>query len=330
MRKMKIIQVGVGGFGRSWVDIILNSSEWEAVGFVDINQEALKKIIKECNLPEEKCFVSLKECFKKVKADALLNITPPSFHKEITIDALREGLHVLVEKPLSDNMKDAEEMVEKAEKYGRKLMVSQNYRYRKIPRSIRKFIKDGKIGKISHILLNFQKGPRFSGFRIEMEYPLLKDMSIHHFDLMRYITGKNPINVYAKSWNSTWSWFKGDASISIIMGFEDGIQINYFGSWTSIGKETSWDGDWKIYGEKGSLFWIDDKLEFVDSKGKSKNVKIVEMKKEDRNMALFEFYNAIKEKREPETSGKDNIKSLEIVFKSLESIKKKIPVKIKN
>lgn len=187
---------------------------------------------------------------KKVKADALLNVTPPSFHKETSIMALKEGLHLLIEKPLSDNLKDAEKIVETAEKYGRKVMVSQNYRYNKIPKTIRKIIEEAIIGKISWCILNFQKGPKFEGYRKEMPFPLLIDMSIHHFDLARYLLGKEPISVYAESWNPFWSWFKGDACLNIIFVFQDDIHLNYSGSWVSLGKETQWQGDWEIYGDK--------------------------------------------------------------------------------
>lgn len=43
---MKIIQIGVGGFGSSWLDIVVSSKEWEVVGIVDINEEILKKVLK--------------------------------------------------------------------------------------------------------------------------------------------------------------------------------------------------------------------------------------------------------------------------------------------
>lgn len=323
---MKIIQVGVGGFGASWLDILVQSKEWEIVAIVDINPETLKSAVNKYPFLLGKAFDSFKKCLKKVEADAILNVTPPSFHKEISILALKEGLHVLVEKPLSDNFKDAVKIVEEAEKHGKNLMVSQNYRYRKLPRTIRKSIEESLIGKISYCLLNFQKGPRFGGFREQMPYPLLIDMSIHHFDLARYILGKNPVSVYADSWNPHWSWFKGDACLNLIFIFEDDIHFNYSGSWVSTGKDTSWDGEWEIYGDKGTIIWKGDIKKIVQ--GKEEKMEVIELEREDRYLVLYEFWKSIVEKREPETSGKDNLKSLAMVFKSLESIKKGKKIKI--
>jgi predicted dehydrogenase len=318
---MKIIQVGVGGFGASWLDIVASSKEWEIEGIVDINEEILKKSVEKYPFLEGKTFKSLKDCLKKTKADALLNVTPPEFHKEISILALKEGLHVLVEKPLSDNLKNAEKIVEEAEKHKRKLMVSQNQRYNRIPRTIKKLIDNGEIGRISYCILNFQKGPRFGGFREEMPFPLLIDMSIHHFDLSRYLIGKDPVSVYAKSWNPHWSWFKGDPCVFLIFEFEDNIHFNYSGSWVSVGKDTQWSGIWEIYGDKGTIIWDNSGIKKV-FEGKEEIIEPIKLEREDRFLSLYEFYRSIVEDREPETSGKDNLKSLSMVFKSLESIKK--------
>lgn len=318
---MKIIQIGVGGFGSSWLDIVMSSKEWEVVAIVDINQEILKKSVEKYPSLEGKTYTSLKDCLKKVKADALLNVTPPSFHKETSIIALKEGLHVLVEKPLSDTIKNAEKIVEQAEKYGRKIMVSQNVRYNRIPRTIRKIIEQGEIGKISWCILNFQKGPRFGGFRAEMPFPLLIDMSIHHFDLSRYLLGAEPVSVYAESWKPHWSWLKGDPCVFLIFDFEKDIHFNYSGSWVSVGKDTQWPGIWEIYGDKGTVIWDNQGIKKV-VEGKEENIEPITLEREDRYLSLYEFYRSIIEDREPETSGKDNLKSLKMVFKSLESIKK--------
>lgn len=326
-RKIKIIQVGVGGFGRSWFEILKDADEWEIEAIVDVNKKTLKEIIEKFNFPENKTFFSLKECLKKVKAEALLNITPPEYHREITEIAVKNGLNVLVEKPISNNLKDAEKMVEIAAKKKKKLMVSQNYRYNSAPRTLRKKIEEGFIGKISYVVVNFQKGPVFTGFRLKMPQPLLIDMAIHHFDLMRYITGKEPVEVYAESFNPYWSWFDGDACINALFKFKNNIHINYSGSWVSKGKETTWDGDWEIYGEKGTLLWKDGKIYFLEKGKKEKEIRQVKLKRENRELSLYEFYLSIVENRQPETSGKDNLKSISMVFNSLKSIREKKVVK---
>jgi len=327
-RKTKIIQVGVGGFGRGWFEVVKESPEWEIEAIVDINKKATEEIVEKFNFPEDKTFTSLKDCLKKVEANAVLNITPPKVHKEITEIAVKNGLDVLVEKPISDNMKDAEKMVEMAEKNGRKLMVSQNYRFSSVVRTLRKEIEKESIGKISYCVVNFQKGPKFTGFRVKMEQPLLIDMAIHHFDLMRYFIGEDPVEVFAESYNPYWSWFSGDACLNVIFKFEDDVYVNYSGSWVSKGKQTTWNGDWEIYGEKGTLILKDDRIYFIKY-DKVKEIKKIKMKREGQKHSLYEFYSSIIQDREPETSGKDNLKSISMVFNSLKSIKERKTVKFK-
>ncbi|MBN1445622.1 MAG: Gfo/Idh/MocA family oxidoreductase [Candidatus Omnitrophica bacterium] len=320
MKRLKILQAGLGGFGKSWVKIIGESGEWELAGIADVNRENLDGAAKEYGIPAEKCFTSFDEAVKKTEPSALLNVTPPEFHKGLSIRAFKAGLDVLVEKPLSDNMKDAEEMVASAEKTGRKFMVSQNYRYRSRPRTLKKLLDEEIAGKISYVKVDFQKMAAFSGFRAEMDYPLLIDMAIHHFDLMRYITGKNPVRIYTDSWNPSWSRAKGDAAFNIMIEFAGNIHLSYSGSWVSAGKETSWDGTWEIYGEKGTLSLQDGTIFFITEKG-MKKISALKLEREDRYMALYEFYSSIKENREPETSGRDNLNSLSMVFNALKSAK---------
>jgi predicted dehydrogenase len=222
-------------------------------------------------------------------------------------------------------MEDAEIMLESAERNGRKLMVSQSARYKSQPRTVRKLIEENIAGRISYVVIDFQKGPQFPGFRTEMEYPLLIDMAIHHFDLMRYITGQDSLKVYAESFNPGWSWFKGDAVLNLFLELTNDIHIAYSGSWVSRGKDTTWAGDWEIYGEKGTLVWKDEKIWFLGG-GEKREITPLPLEREDQSFSLYEFYRAITENREPETGVKDNMKSLAMVFKSLESVKNRRPV----
>ena len=74
----------------------------------------------------------------------------------------------------------------------------------------KEFMEKGFVGEIGSVFINFQKAPHFTGFRTEMFEPLIQDMSIHHFDQIRGILGLNPVRIKAHSWNTSWSWFKGD------------------------------------------------------------------------------------------------------------------------
>ncbi|MDZ7673069.1 MAG: Gfo/Idh/MocA family oxidoreductase [Halanaerobiales bacterium] len=187
MEKLKLLQVGVGGWGYSWAGVVQESKYWEAVGYVDIDQQNLVKTSEAYGLSQEKCFNDLDKALKIIECDAVLVVVPPKYHKEVAIKALEKGKHVLVEKPLADTFPSAFEMVNKAEEVDKRLMVSQNYRFKRASRTVKKVLKKEIVGQPGYITVNFHKATHFdSPFRLEMEEPLLRDMSIHHFDQMRY------------------------------------------------------------------------------------------------------------------------------------------------
>lgn len=322
---LRLIQIGVGGFGWSWTDIVLQNPNISLVGMVDINEQVLEKAIEERGLPKEIGFTDLRKAIDSQPADAVLIVTPPASHRELGEIALEAGLHVLCEKPLSDNMEDAKAMVKRSKESGKILMVSQNYRFSRPARTAKKATE--RIGKIGYVDISFHKAPRFEGFRRTMPYPLLIDMSIHHFDLLRFLTGRDPLSISAFSWRPSWSWFEGDPCLCLFVELEDNVKGGYFGSWVSIGAETPWAGVWRIQGEKGAVVWNEEGV-FVADDEKIELLEMVDLPWEDRAYVLEEFRLAVEEGRNPECSGEDNLKSLAMVFASLASINQGEPVRV--
>ena len=323
---LRLIQVGVGGFGRSWTDVVESSQFWKAVAYVDINEKALKEAAAAHGMPKDRCFKDLESALAKVEADAVLIVVPPKAHMEIALQSLKAGLHVLTEKPLADTMENAKRMVSEADRQGLKLMVSQNYRFRRGARTVRRLIENEEVGKTSYAIVNFHKAPQFKGFRVKMEHPLLVDMAIHHFDTMRYIIDSDPLSIYCETWKPDWSWFEGNPCVSVTIKMRNGVHLTYVGSWVSLGWETPWDGDWRIECSEGGIHWNENvKIKMKDSV-EEETRSLVSMPMEDRAYSLYEFAEAIAKNREPETSGRDNLKSLAMVFASLDSVKKGKPI----
>jgi len=322
----RLIQVGVGGFGRSWTDIVESSEFWKAAAYVDISEAALKEAAAAHKMPKDRCFTDLESALARVEADAVLIVVPPEVHMKIALQSLSAGLHVLIEKPLAETMENAKRIVSEADRHGLKLMVSQNYRFRRGARTVRRLIETKKVGKPSYAVVNFHKAPRFKGFRLKMRHPLLIDMAIHHFDLMRYLFNSDPLSIYCETWKPEWSWFEGDPCATIMIKMKNGVYITYVGSWVSLGWETTWDGDWRIECSEGGIHWNEKVKSKLKCSVKEVTERFVSMPLEDRAYSLYEFAEAIRKNREPETSGKDNLKSLAMVFASLDSAESGNPV----
>jgi predicted dehydrogenase len=310
MKKKRIIQVGVGGMGTVWTAQIAASKQWEAAAYVDVNEANLRAAAERHGLPKERCFPNLRESLRQVDADALLDVTPQRFRKSVCLAAFKHGLHVLSEKPLADTMKNAVTIVEAAERSNRTYMVAQNYRYQPVFQTAQRFIARGKLGPVGYAGVNFHKGPHFGGYREEMYYPLVLDMSIHHFDLMRCLLGGDVLTVQARSINAPWNWNKGEATIMAQLELGGGPVVNYFGSWVSTGWETTWNADWRIEGTKGVLIIEQDALFFSDKPGVRKQVPLVNMPLQHQAWLLEAFGRAVDTGELPETSGRSNLNSL--------------------
>ncbi|MFC4401621.1 Gfo/Idh/MocA family protein [Gracilibacillus xinjiangensis] len=323
--KKKVIQVGTGGFGLSWLDILHTHSELEVVAIVDIdsnNQKKAKEILQNSKV---QYFSGYNQAFKQVNAAFAVIVTPPQTHKEIAISALENDLHVFMEKPIAHSKEDAITLTEISKNYSKRVMISQNYRYRPEIQAIKNAVCEQLVGPIEYVEWNFRKATKFGGWRDHYEEIVIEDMSIHHFDLMRYLFKKNAKSVYAKSMRPSWSWFKGNPAVSATIMFGD-ILVNYFASWVTSGPETSWNGDFMLYGEGGVIALINDQPCILKSDGTKEQLPVPEMKDADRVYSISEMILAIDEERMPLTDISDNIHSFQIISASLESIEKKTEI----
>src|SRR5437660_661839 len=118
---LRVILVGTGRRGASWVRAFRNVPDWEPVALVDVDPEMT-------GVPESECFTSLTPALKKVEADAVSVVVPAHLHAQFIDEALRAGKHVLVEKPFTTSLSMAEKLVKLAAERKRVLLVTQTAR----------------------------------------------------------------------------------------------------------------------------------------------------------------------------------------------------------
>ena len=93
-------------------------------------------------------FTDWKEMLAKVELDAVSVCTPNYLHHQPTIDCLRAGCHVMVEKPLAMNAREGQEMVDEAKKAGRELVIGFQHRHRADVQMIKRAVTQGTLGDI--------------------------------------------------------------------------------------------------------------------------------------------------------------------------------------
>lgn len=323
---IRVIQAGLGGMGNAWLRAVQSSDEVTYAGFVEVNQEIAQRQAATYALDPDHIFPTLEEALASVDADGIIVVTPPQFHRDISIAALKAGVAVLTEKPLADTMESARDIVRVAQDTGVLHMVAQNYRYTRVARTIRQALQGRRLGAVSNVAIEFFRGPRFGGFREQMPYPLVVDMAIHHFDLLRFFLGSDPVSVYGKSWNPPWSWFAGDASASLLFTFPRDLHVAYNGSWCSLGRETSWNANWRFDTERGALVVRDDVIMVEQSGQEPSVVPLMPMPRVGQAYLLHEFHDAVTTGMQPATTCQDNVKSLQMVFDSIRSFETGEPI----
>jgi len=254
---VKAIQVGLGHWGFSWTsEVIPKVPSIEMVAYVDPRAEATANVQAERGIDPKSCYASLAEAADANEADLVIATLRTEAHYPVVREALELGFNVIVEKPFASTMAEAKELVALAEAQSRILMVSQNYRFQPAPIAAAELIGAQRFGPVNLVSIEFRRHAPSQGYRYwDMPDPLLADMSIHHFDLMRMVLNDNARRVSCRTWNPVGSPF-GHHPIGVAtLEFEKGTIVSYRGSWMSSGPATPWAGEWTMDCSEGEIWW---------------------------------------------------------------------------
>jgi predicted dehydrogenase len=330
---VRVLQIGLGGFGRSWAELASRAPGIEYAGAVDPDPAARAWAEHELAIQPGRLFASFADALLGAEFEAVLLVTPPATHHVIGLQAIAAGRHVLVEKPLAASLDDAAALAAAAEAANRTLVVSQNYRYRAPARAMQAAIREGAIGRIISVKAEHRRDTRTlwpaGNFRYDMHHPLVIDMSIHHMDLLRMLTGQEAVALDARGWRIPDSPYLHDPAVSALITLSGGAVARYEGNWATHDAETSWNGDWEVLGEDGILRWtggVDDALTgdvTLQRRGEPiVPLPLPELGFVDRAGTLESFRRAVEDGMAPETSGRDNLGSLRIVFGMVEAVER--------
>ena len=327
---LRLIQVGVGGWGKTWLERTLASPTWDLVAIVDRDPDALALALSTHGLDRTMAFPSIADAARAVQADAALLVVPAQAHMPLALEAFEAGLHVLSEKPMADTMANAHRMVQAGRAANKTLMVSQNYRFRRAAQVVTKVMQEGWLGPLGFANISFRKEMYFTkppephGFAL---YDFIRDGAIHSFDQIRGLLRCEPKRVFCQSSNPSWSWFKHPPVLNALIELEGGGVVQFFGSWIARGTQTTFDGDWYIECERGQIDfrnnrvlvhpeepWLTIQMDGFLERNGWLEAEIPADALEDRTYVLEEFGRCLTQGREPATSGDDNLKTLALAF----------------
>ncbi|MBV8098246.1 MAG: Gfo/Idh/MocA family oxidoreductase [Verrucomicrobia bacterium] len=334
---MKFIVVGIGFWGRKWIELLQTFPRASVVAAVDKSEAAIEWSQRTYGIP---CFPDLTAAAQKNPADAVLVVTNPSQHKPVILEALRLQKHVLVEKPMVTSMDEGLQTAAAAEAASGKVMAAQGYRFLKAAGLVRERLALGDIGLLQAVKIRFRRhlpdvigNPEHSIYALP--HSILLDMSVHHVDLLRFMTQAEVASVLAVEHDTPDNAFKHPSNALCLMRLRGDIPVVWDGDWCARGAITSWEGEWQFVGSRGRLFWdgvLDEafrtsvRLEIPGQE--TQELMSVEPVQERRLPLLEHFIDSIERGQQPEPSIEDNRKTLAVVFGSLESVLKKQEVRL--
>jgi predicted dehydrogenase len=214
--------------------VIAARPDCRVVGLVDTRAEVVTAALAET--PGAVGGATLAEVTARVAADAVILSTPPGGRHDQIAAACAAGLAILAEKPLADSVEAAEAHVATAARAGVALAVGLNFRYLAVTRALKALLSPEQMGGAEFAHFTYERWrdgqqPHLNKYPLTMDQPMLWEQSIHHFDLMRFVYDAEPTAVSARTFNPSWSMYRGDANVAALITFTGGLEVTYQGTW---------------------------------------------------------------------------------------------------
>lgn len=301
--------IGVGSMGRHHARVFNDISK--LIGVYDVNTKMSKSIADEYGC---KSFKKLGELVDEV--DALSIAVPTEYHYEVAIEAAKRGKHILVEKPLSDNLNEAIKLVEFCKKAGVILAVGQIERFNPVIAELKKIISEGELGGL--ISISSRRLSSLPG-RIK-DVGVVMDLAIHDLDIITYLCKSDVKKCFHVNGKISG---KHEQTSNIIMEFGNGVISSSEVSWLNPNKVREVNLSLKkgyvradLANQKISVYKSKFDLSDNDYSNASETIEINKINldyQEPLRLELENFLSSVTNASTPLVSGKDNLKVLEIV-----------------
>jgi len=326
---INVAVIGTGNMGRNHVRVYSEIDNVNLVAVSDVDKKVGKNIAWKftCNY-----YTDYKKMLLHEDIDAVSIAVPTKFHKNVAIECIRGGKHVLIEKPIADTVEHGEKIWQEANDHGVLLMVGHIERFNPAVISLKKIIDGGQLGEVTSIIAK-----RVGVFPPQIkDANVILDLGIHDIDIFNFLLDKRPREVFTKSGRALGSQREDHALI--ILDYGD----------VSCFAQTNWITPVKIRtlavtGTKGyaELNYITQELnifesvyekghdsfgDFILKFGTPNEIKVNVQKEEPLKLEIQNFIDSIAGKAKPLVDGEDGIRALKIAVKSVESYKKGHPI----
>lgn len=260
-----MIKVGIIGYGYWGPNVLRNFSSIDGamvVALSDINTECLiqaKRIY-----PELRTTTDYRDVTTSKEIDAVAIVTPVFTHYQLAKSALENGKHIFIEKPFTSTVKEAEELIELAEKNNLTIMVDHTFLFTGAVRKIKELIDSHGLGD-----LYYYDSTRVNLGLFQHDVNVIWDLAPHDFSIMDYVIKEKPIALMACGSDNFGRDLENIAYVTVF--FNSNMIAHFNINWLSPVKIRQT----LIGGEKQMLVWndieIDEKIKIYDKGVKIKD-----------------------------------------------------------
>lgn len=304
-RILRAAVIGLGSMGWNHLRIYRQLDGVEVVAVADVNPALLDKATQGTNTH---AYNDYRHLLAEEKVDFASIVVPTRLHFEVATAAIESGVHVLVEKPIASNLKEAAEMAAKARSAGVNLMVGHIERFNPALAALKAKLDAGEVGNILQV-----QARRIGPFQPRVrDVGVVHDLATHDIDIIRLLLGKDPTQIYAQ----TRRGLKTDYEDTLlgILTFKDDVIALLDVNWLSPAKVRQLT----VFGEKGTFIadYLTQSLHLLHTDG-SEAIEVAW--REPLEAELDAFACSVRDRREAPVSAEDGIAALHIAEVLVES-----------
>jgi predicted dehydrogenase len=322
---LRVAIMGLGSYGTRVAEAMQSCTRAKLVGVISGTPSKITAWQSKYNIPEKNCYNN--ENFDAIKDNANIDvvyvITPNALHHDQVIRVAKAGKHVICEKPMAVNAKEAQEMVDACKKAKVKLLVGYRMHFEPKTLEIIRMRNEGELGKV----LFFQG---LSGFiigdptqwRLKKELSgggAMMDIGIYSVNGSRYMIGEEPVWVTAQETKTNKAKFKEgiDETIQFQLGFPGGAVASCLSTYSLSNLDRFFlDGD-KGFAE---LF---PATGYGPIQGRTSKGELTQPHKTHQTVQMDEMAEIILDGKEPvvPVDGKEAVKDMKIIDAIYEACK---------
>ncbi len=198
---MRYAIIGSGMMGQEHIENIKLLPGSSVVALADPDEGMLRQAAGRCG-PEVRTFADYRELLGAGGIDALVIVTPNHTHRAVLTDALATGLPILTEKPLCTTVEDCDAVLAAAEGRAAPVWVAMEYRFMPPVARLIEEVRKGTVGRLRMLSIREHRFPFLKKVGDWNRFArntggTMVEKCCHYFDLMRLITGADPVRLYA-------------------------------------------------------------------------------------------------------------------------------------